>query len=602
MDTPSWHRVKEIIEAVLARPGAERRALILKMCGGDASLQAEVESLLAAIEQASNFIEGHAFNASSFGNFAGWIPDLGQRALEAGSFLGPYKILEFVGAGGMGEVYRARDANLNRDVALKVRPAAFALDTDRYTRFRREAQIVASLNHPNIASIYGLEDSGGVQALVLELVEGPTLASRISRGRIPIKEALSVGKQVAEGMEAAHKRGIIHADLKPANIKLRPDGTVKILDFGLAKAFDAVDETSVASTAATSSAISSAGLIFGTPAYMSPEQARGEAVDKRTDVWAFGCVLFETLTGRRAFPGEAVHDILASVLTHEPDWTLLPAETPAGIAKLLRRCLEKSPDRRLHDIADARIEIEDAALPTPAIIPPKDRWRAPLTVAVAALAVILSVWGVVWGWLRLSGPTPEVTVKRLQIRLPEAGPLGRAWSMPLGLSRLSIAIDSEGSRVAYVLEREGVTQLYVHALEEPEPVALEGTEGAFGPFFSPDDRWIGFFAENRLKKVAVSGGEPIDLSAAPNPYGGSWGLDGTILFATDEGRRPVRVSENGGNPERILVKNNQGSWRYPHLLPGSKHAIVSNPQLGVTLLSLDSGEFRVLVEDAGSGS
>ena len=270
----------------------------------------------------------------------------------------------------MGEVYRARDSNLNRDVALKVRPVAFALDTDRYARFIREAQIVASLNHPNIAAIYGFENAGGIQALVLELVEGPTVASRIAKGRIPIKEALSIAMQIAEGLAAAHKRGIVHSDLKPANIKLRPDGTVKILDFGLAKAYDAADEPAAPeATGVTGSAIP-AGLIVGTAAYMSPEQARGEAVDKRTDIWAFGCVLFESLTGRPAFRGETVRNILNAVLNHEPDWTLLPAETPAGIAKLLRRCLEKNADRRVHDIADARIEIEDA-LAAPMAVPAK---------------------------------------------------------------------------------------------------------------------------------------------------------------------------------------------------------------------------------------
>ena len=607
MDTPSWHRVKEIIATVLSRPPAERASFILRICGDDVALRAEVESLHDAIEQASNFIERPAFGSlpPSVAMPAGWIPDLGRRALEPGRSLGIYTILEFVGAGGMGEVYRARDANLNRDVALKVRPVAFALDPDRYARVRHEARIVASLNHPNIAAIYGFEDSDGVQALVLEFVEGPTLATRISKGRVPVQAALSIAKQITEGLEAAHKRGIIHSDLKPANVKLSPEGAVKILDFGLAKAFDSVDVTGVASNSAevTTPAISQAGLIFGTPAYMSPEQARGEAVDKRTDIWAFGCVLFETLCGRPAFRGETVQDILAAVLNHEPDWTLLPAETPAGIAKLLRRCLEKNAGRRLHDIADARIEIEDAAAATPTSVLPKRRWPAILiaSAGVALLAVILSAWN--WGWLRPSSRATEgtATVKRLQIRLPEAGPLARASSMPLGLAQLSMAIDSDGTRLAYVLEREGVTQLYLHELDQSEPVPLAGTEGAFGPFFSPDGRWIGFFSENKLKKVAVSGGEPIDLCVAPNPFGGSWGADGTILFAPDEGRRPSRVSENGGIPEQILVKNNQGSWRHPHILPGGKAAIVSNPLLGVAVLSLESGEYRVLVENAGGG-
>ena len=440
MDTPSWHRVKEIIEAALARPAAERAAFVLRMCGDDTSLRAEVESLLAAIDQAGNFIEQPALQSMSLSAAfpAGWIPDLGRRALEPGNSVGPYTIREFVGAGGMGEVYRAHDSNLNRDVALKVRPAAFALDADRFARFRREAQMLAALNHPNIATIYGLENSDGVQALVLELVEGPTLANRIAMGRIPVREALSIAKQIAEGLEAAHKRGIIHSDLKPANIKLRPDGTVKILDFGLAKALDAVDVNSAPSdtTAFPSSSISQSGLIFGTAAYMSPEQARGEAVDKRTDIWAFGCVLFETLTGRRAFQGEAIEDTLAAVLNEEPDWSLLPPETPADVVKLLLHCLEKNADRRLHDIAAARIEIESALAPTPITISGKSGRRFLVLAGVAAIAITVAVWSSLRPATPVSQGAP--TVKRLEIRLPEKGPLARAWSMPLGMdNRLS---------------------------------------------------------------------------------------------------------------------------------------------------------------------
>ena len=604
IDTPSWHRVKEIIEGVLQRAPAARAATIQQMCGDDAFLRAEVESLLEAIEQASNFIERPAVQSQSFSASlpAGWIPDLGRRALEPGNALGPYTIVEFLGAGGMGEVYRARDANLNRDVALKVRPAVFALDADRFARFRREAQILAALNHPNIAAIYGLENSDGVQALVLELVEGPTLADRIAKSRISVNEALSIARQIAEGLEAAHKRGIIHSDLKPANIKLRPDGTVKILDFGLAKALDAVDVSSAPSNPepVTSSSISHAGLIFGTAAYMSPEQARGEVVDKRADVWAFGCVLYETLTGRPAFRGQAIEDILEAVLNQEPDWSLIPPETPADILKLLRKSLEKNADRRLHDIADARIEIEDVGVPTPMPIPRKRHW--PVVLALAGIAAVAIITSAFWFRIRLGSPAPETasSVKRLQIRLPDAGPPENGWSMPLGFAQLLIAISPEGTRVAYVLARQGVTQLYLHELDKLQPTPIPGTEGAFGPFFSPDGRWIGFFAENKLKKVAVSGGEPIELCAAPNAWGGSWGTDGTILFATDEGRRPTKVSENGGVPQPILIIG-KGAFTRPDILPGGKAAIVSNPLLGVGVLSLETGEFRLLVADAGGG-
>jgi len=502
----------------------------------------------------------------------------------------------------MGEVYRAHDSNLNRDVALKVRPAAFALDADRFARFRREAQMLAALNHPNIGTIYGLENSDGVQALVLELVEGPTLADRIARGRVPVSEALSIAKQIAQGLEAAHKRGIIHSDLKPANIKLRPDGTVKILDFGLAKALDAVDASSAPSDTAAlpSSSISQSGLIFGTAAYMSPEQARGEAVDKRTDIWAFGCVLFEILAGRPAFRGDAVEDILAAVLHQEPDWSLLPPETPAEVVRLLHKCLVKNADRRLHDIAAARIEIESAIAPPPITIPGKSGRRFLVLAGVAAIAITVAVWSS----LRPATPVSQVSpiVKRLEIRLPERGPLARAWSMPLGEGQPSIAITPDGTRLVYVLERQGVTQLYLRGIDQLQATPVPQTEGAFGPFFSPDGKWIGFFAGNKLRKVAVSGGDPIDLCDAPNPYGGSWSTDGTILFAPDEGRRPALIRETGGIPQPILVKNSGGSFRQPDILPGRKAAIVSNPlRGGVGVLLFETGEFRLLVERAGGG-
>jgi eukaryotic-like serine/threonine-protein kinase len=593
INTPTWHRVKELVEAALARSPAERQAFILERCGTDSSLRVEVESLLAAIDQAGNFIEQPALPA-------GWMPNLGGRALEPGNSFGHYTILEFVGAGGMGEVYRARDTNLNRDVALKVRPAAFALGADRFARFRREAQILAALNHPNVASIYGLENSDGIQGLVLELVDGPTLAGRISKSRISAGETLAIARQIADGLEAAHKRGIIHSDLKPANIKLRPDGSVKILDFGLARALDAVDAGAASSQAApvTNVSVSQSGLIFGTAAYMSPEQARGEPVDKRTDIWAFGCVLYEMLTGHPAFEGKDIEEILAAVLNREPDWTLVPAETPVSIVKLLHKCLQKNPDRRLHDIADARIEIEDADTPLPIPAPQ----RQPPTVAILSVIATIALSLAVWAWLRPPTATEVVpAIKRLQIRLPEAGTPANAWSLPMGFPQLLMAISPDDTRVVYVLQRQGgAFQLYLHELDKLEPKPIPGTEGAFGPFFSPDGRWIGFFAENKLKKVAVSGGEPIELAAAPNAWGGCWGTDGTILFAVDEGRRPTIVPENGGIA-RAIVRIGRGSYRRPDILPGGKAAIVSNPLLGVGVLSLETGEFRLLVPDAGGG-
>ena len=291
--------------------------------------------------------------------------------LQPGGRLSAYEVLGLIGSGGMGKVYRARDSKLNRDIALKVLPEEFALDTDRLARFKREAQVLASLNHPNIAAIYGLEDADGIRALVLELVEGPTLADRIAQGPVPLDEALPIARQVADALEAAHEHGIVHRDLKPANIKLRPDGTVKVLDFGLAKALDSSPSATDVSQlpTITSPAMTHMGVILGTAAYMSPEQAKGRAVDKRADIWAFGCVLYEMLTGRRTFEGADVSEVLAGVIKSEPDWSGLPADTPTHIRTLLRRCLQKDPQRRLPHIGVARLEIDEGPAETTAAAP-----------------------------------------------------------------------------------------------------------------------------------------------------------------------------------------------------------------------------------------
>jgi len=497
----------------------------------------------------------------------------------------------------MGEVYRARDARLNRDVAIKIPSDGFASDADRLARFRREAQVLASLNHPNIAAIYGLEESGTRQALVLEFVEGLSLAHRIALGPLPLGEALSIGRQIAEGLSAAHRIGIVHRDLKPANVTLRPDGTVKILDFGLAKPVGPTTGVAAASERSPvgSSTMHQSHETFGTAAYMSPEQVLGRAADARSDIWAFGCVLYESLTGRRAFPGESAQDALAAVLLHEPDWSALPANVPPPVVMLLRWCLEKDPELRCHDIDEARLEIERAAARSGT----RTKSRRLVYVALAVGGIIAV--GAALEQARRAAPTavPQA-VKRLLIGLPSSLPLAQAASMPLGDGQASLAVAPDGTRVVYVMERQNSRQLYLHELDRLEAAPLPGTDGAFGPFFSPDGAWIAFFADNRLKKVAVSGGDPIDLWPSPNPYGGSWAADGAILFAAAEGFRPTMIRDAGGASRPVLVKEFQGTWTQPHLLPGGKAAIVS--RMGdVGVMSLETGEYRMLVENGGDG-
>jgi serine/threonine-protein kinase len=594
-DAPSWFRVKTLIEAALERTPDERVPFVLQHCGDDRALRAEVESLLAAMEQAGSFAEQPACQSWSVPvSLTDDSTPEPARSLKAGDAFGLYEILEFVGRGGMGEVYRARDLRLNRDIALKVPTDGWTNDADRLARVRREAQMLATLNHPNVGAIYGLEESGGRQALVLEFVEGISLADRIARGPLPIGDVVSIGRQIADGLSAAHRMGIVHRDLKPANITIRPDGAVKILDFGIARPVSPVGIPAVSGAAvAATSGTHHASVFVGTAAYMSPEQVLGRIADERSDIWAFGCVLFESITGRRAFRAESAQGTLTAILLHDPDWSALPADVPPAVVKLLRWCLEKDPDRRCPDIIEAKLQLERAGAQ-----PAAARTRV-LPAALAAL-VIVSIGGIALSWLRRAAPPATPAVTRLLTGLPSALPLARAGSMPLGDGQASLAFAPDGTRVAYVMEREKVRQLYLHQLDRSEAAAIRNTEGAFGPFFSPDGQWIGFFADNRLKKVAVAGGDPIDLWPAPNPYGGSWGTDGTILFAGAEGFRPTMIRDAGGASHPVYVKAFQGSWTHPHLLPGGKAALVSRMR-GIGVVMLETGEYRPLVDDGGDG-
>jgi serine/threonine-protein kinase len=513
-------------------------------------------------------------------------------ALNSGSRLGPYEILAKIGEGGMGQVYRARDTRLNRDIAIKVLPEGFATDPDRLARFRREAQLLASLNHQNIAAIHGLEQD---TALVLELIEGPTLADRLAAGAMPIDEALRIAQQVALALEAAHERGIVHRDLKPANIKVRDDGVVKVLDFGLARALEG-DTTGPASSVSisptlTSPAMTGAGVILGTAAYMAPEQARGKTVDKRADIWAFGVVLFELISGRRLFASNEVSDTLAFVLTKDPDWSALPPATSAPLRRLLRRCLEKDRNRRLADIADARLEIEDAlqdlddgsTMPTTAPAPARTgAWRRALPWAVAATAAAaLAVTLALWAPWRQSQPPAVV---RVQIE----------FGGVLSSLTPSIALSPDGTTLAFVARPLSIlspqSQLYVRRLDRLDSQPLPGSEGAAAPFFSADGEWVGFFADGTLKKIPVGGGAVVSICAVASPRGGAWGPDNTIVFASSDGL--ARVSGSGGQVERLSQVQDGGAVpATPQILPGGKAVLYSE---AVSSVAADSGAVVVV--------
>ncbi len=440
-----------------------------------------------------------------------------------GQTISHYKVTAKIGAGGMGEVYRATDNKLGRDVALKVIPQEFAQDAQRMARFEREAQLLASLNHPNIATIHGLEDGAGVRALVMELVEGPTLAEKIAQGALPLDEALHFAKQIAEALEYAHDRGIIHRDLKPANVKITADGKVKVLDFGLAKALSDDASAQDASHSPTLSiAATRAGVILGTAAYMSPEQARGKSADRRADIWSFGVVLYEMLSGRQIFGGETASDSMAAVITREPDWNALPPAVPPRIRELLRRCLQKDPRRRLQAIGDARIVLEetDAGEVAPAAVSALEKssgWRGRILAALLIVAVLAA--GAVLQSLRTPAAAPR-PVARVAQTLPQDTAL-------TARNRIILAIAPDGSKIVYAANQ----RLYLRSLDSLTSVELPGTEGASAPFFSPDGQWVGFFAAGQTKKIQVAGGTPIIL-CAKDGFDGSWGPNDTILIGS----------------------------------------------------------------------
>ena len=532
--------------------------------------------------------------------------------LTPGTRLGPYEIVSAIGAGGMGEVYRARDTRLNRDVAIKILPEAFAADADRVARFQREAQVLASLNHPHIASIYGVEEG----ALILELVDGLTLADRIAQGPIPLDEALPMALQIAEALEAAHEHGIIHRDLKPANIKLTSDGTVKVLDFGLAKATEPAAGSGLPSPKAsaarqdpaylsqsptiTSPAMAThAGVILGTAAYMSPEQAKGKPVDKRSDIWAFGCVLFEMLTGQRPFGGEDVTDSIAFVITKEPDWTALPPNVSPALASHLRRCLAKDRRNRIHDIADMRLALEGAFETSSGPLPAVSKSGRRTWAAIAAGAFILLGAGVVGGWLfGARGTIEQRPVRRFMFGTSPG-------VFFIANTNRDLVLTPDGSRAVYFAMDGGTRRLFVRPLDSLAATAIRDAPLWYEPFVSPDGKWIGFNDESdyTLRKVSIGGGPPMPIAPVGRQMlGASWGPDDSIIFATLEaGGGLWRVPANGGTPV-ALTKPDQARGEtfhaWPEILPDGRavlFTVVSGDTYQISVLNLDSGEQKIIL-------
>jgi eukaryotic-like serine/threonine-protein kinase len=583
-DTARWQRVRDLFDAVADLDAAQRPERLTELCAGDDWLRDEVWSLLAH-DRASDDAIGRA------------VGDAARGATTTAPAIGPgkrvmhYLVTGPIGEGGMGIVWRALDETLGRDVAIKVLPPGLGQDQRRLSRFEREAKLLASLNHPNIAAIFSLHALEGMHFLAMEYVPGEDVSERLLRGPIPLADSLSIARQIADALEEAHERGVVHRDLKPANVKLTPSGKVKVLDFGLAKAFTPGSGTDSATSTSGDPILAQLstreGAVLGTAAYMPPEQARGLSVDKRADIWAFGAVLYEMLTGARPFDGATTIDLLAAVVGAEPDWTRLPEGTPPAIERLLRRCLQKDVRQRLRDIGDARIEIEaliegsssasgsGQALPPsrplavasllPAPSPTPRRWRravAPLAGAVAA--------GLAWWTLATPPAAPRAAVERFNIDVPPGTRLEDA----VGAVRQALALSRDGSTLVFLVrEPEGRRQLYMRRLDRVAAEPVAAAAGGDMPFLSPDGRWLGFAAAGKLKKVLLSGGQPVTLCDAPEPRGASWGDDDTIVFAAGALGGLSRVAAAGGTPTALTTidpAGNESSHRWPLVLPGSR--------------------------------
>ncbi len=529
-------------------------------------------------------------------------------SLEPGSSFGAYEIVAALGAGGMGAVFRARDIRLGRDVALKLLPESFSHDPDRVARFRREAQVLASLNHPNIGAIYGLEESNGAQAIVLELVDGETLADRLRRGPVPLSDQLQIAQQIAEALDAAHDRGIVHRDLKPSNVMLRPDGVVKVVDFGLATPVDATRPDSGVSQAPTMTSPpgTGAGVVLGTAPYMSPEQARGKLVDRRTDVWALGCILYELATGQRAFDGATTTDTMAAILTREPDWSRLPATAPQALTSLIGRCLRKEPRQRVQSAGDVRVALEECERTPAAPVASVPRKRISTLAMALAAAAGMVVGAAVWAFVaraRAGAPVAALPSVRVVLQLPADAPLWLDDGESLAFSR-------DGRILAWVGGAGAARRIFLRPIDGMEAAPVPGTEGATNPFFSPDGQWIGFFTIGALKKIPIAGGSATMLAAAGEATrGGAWGDDNTIVFSPSVDTPLQRVPAAGGNATDVtklsVLKAN--SHRFPAWVPGRQALIYTlrleastsgTRDLAIAAIDLATGAETVVIAGA----
>ena len=611
MDPERYQRAGDLYHAALELAPEHRTAFLEQACGSDLELRSEVQSLLAAHHQAGQFIEEPHEQASSLlrsmldsagrpslkiaSTGDALAGDADDTSLAPGQRLGRYEVLNLLGAGGMGSVYRALDSSLGREVAIKALARTFRGDSTSLKRFEREARVLATLSHPNIASIYGFEHLDGSPYLVLERVDGQTLADRLQRGALSVDEAVGIATQIVAGLEEAHGKGIVHRDLKPSNVMLTPDGRVKLVDFGLAK-------TTRSTTAGDGSAdsITAPGVVLGTARYMSPEQVKGEDEDTRTDVWAFGCVLYEMLTGRPAFAGRSVSEVVAAVLRDDPDWNALPASVPRNVARLLRRCLRRDPRLRLQHVGDARLDLIEEDEPATVAVGAKRSVAA----RNASIAIAIAAIGALGAFVVSRSPrtVPSNRPARLSLELPARLVLADEFSAPF-------AIDPTGSNIVFEAIEGGTQRLYVRNLTDPAVRALAGTEGARQPFFSGDGAWIAFFASRKLSKVPVGGG-PVLLVAdtGSNPRGGVWAPDGTIVFAGPETAGLSRVSGSGGKPTPLTTLDKargEHSHRWPDLLPGGKWVLFTigledapYEEARIEAVSLETGERRRVIENA----